>query len=53
MEQLRQFNRDERAQDLIEYTLIALLVALGCIFGLGTLASSINAELAKIAGKLT
>jgi pilus assembly protein Flp/PilA len=50
---LQGFHKDESGQDLIEYALIALLIALGAIAGMGTAASSINAEFSKIAGDLT
>ena len=47
------FHKSMEAQDLVEYALIAVLIALGCIIGMGTLATSINAEFSKIASKLT
>ena len=50
---LRQFHEDDRAQDMVEYALLALLVALGCIAGMSTLAKSVNAEFVKIAGSLS
>jgi pilus assembly protein Flp/PilA len=50
---LKNLHKEESGQDLIEYALIALLIALGAIAGMGTLASSINAEFTKIAGDLT
>ena len=50
---LRNLHKEESGQDLIEYALIGLLVALGAIAGMGTLAKSINAEFTKIAGSLT
>ena len=50
---LKQLHKDEAGQDLIEYALIGLIVALGALAGMGTLASSINAEFTKIAGNLT
>ena len=50
---LKTFHRKESGQDLIEYALIGLIVALGAIAGMGTLASSINAEFTKMANKLT
>jgi pilus assembly protein Flp/PilA len=50
---LRNLHKEESGQDLIEYALIALLIALGAIAGMGHAASSINAEFSKIAGKLT
>jgi Flp pilus assembly pilin Flp len=53
LELLRVLHKDESGQDLIEYALIGLIIALGAIAGMGTVASSINAEYTKIAGKLT
>jgi pilus assembly protein Flp/PilA len=50
---LKNLHREESGQDLIEYALIGLLVALGAIAGMTTLASSINAEFTKIATNLT
>ena len=50
---LRSLHRDESGQDLIEYALIGLLIALGAIAGMGTVAVSINAEFTKIAAQLT
>jgi len=49
----KQLHEDESGQDLIEYALIGLIVALGALAGMGQLASSINAEYTKIAGSLT
>jgi len=49
----KELHREESGQDLVEYALIGLIVALGAIAGMGTLASSINAEYNKIAGSLT
>ena len=53
LQSLRNFHKDERGQDLVEYGLIALLVALGVITGMGQLASSINNEFIKIGSSLT
>ncbi len=50
---LKNLHKEESGQDLIEYALIALIIALGAIVGMGSLAGSINAEFTKIAGKLT
>ena len=50
---LKDLHREESGQDLIEYALIGLLIALGAIAGMGTVASFINAEFTKIAGELT
>ena len=48
---LKNLHKEESGQDLIEYALIGLLIALGAIAGMSTVASSINAEFTKIAGK--
>jgi len=43
---------DESGQDLIEYALIAALVAIIAIVGLNNLASKINSEFTKIGSDL-
>ncbi len=53
MKLLRNFHNDEAGQDLIEYGLIALLIALGAIAGMSNLAKSINAVFTQVAGQLT
>ena len=53
MKLLKSLHKDESGQDLIEYALIGLIVALGAIAGMGTLAGSINAEFSKIAAQLS
>ncbi len=50
---LRKLHKEESGQDLIEYALIGLIIALGALAGMGNLASSINAEFSKIGGSLT
>ncbi len=45
--------REESGQDLVEYGLVALIVALGAITGMTTLAKSINAVFSKVAGQLS
>ena len=50
---LQELHKEEAGQDLIEYALVGLIVALGAITGMGRLASSLNNEFTKIAGKLT
>ena len=50
---LKQLHKDEAGQDLIEYALVGLIVALGALAGMGQLASSINAEFTKIASNLS
>lgn len=50
---LKNLHREESGQDLIENALIALIVALGAIVGMGTLSKSINGLFGDIAGSLT
>ncbi|MGD0929642.1 MAG: Flp family type IVb pilin [Candidatus Korobacteraceae bacterium] len=50
---LKQLHKEESGQDLIEYGLIALIVALGALAGMGTLANSINQVFTQVAGQLT
>ncbi|HEY6448052.1 MAG TPA: Flp family type IVb pilin [Acidobacteriaceae bacterium] len=45
---LTRFLNDESGQDLIEYALIAALIALVAVAGLNGLASSINSEFNSI-----
>jgi pilus assembly protein Flp/PilA len=49
---LQKMLRDESGQDLIEYALIAALIALVSIAGLNGLASSINSEFTTVGGDL-
>ena len=53
MNMLKNLHKEESGQDLIEYALIGLIIALGALAGMGALASSINAEFNKIGGQLT
>jgi pilus assembly protein Flp/PilA len=50
---LMNLHKEESGQDLIEYGLIALIVALGALAGMGSLAKSINSLFSIIAGELT
>ena len=50
---LKNLHKEESGQDLIEYALIGLIVALGAIAGMGTAASKINTEFSKIGSQLT
>jgi pilus assembly protein Flp/PilA len=50
---LKELHSDESGQDLIEYGLVALIVALGAITGMGKLAKSINTLFSQIAGELS
>lgn len=53
MRLLKNLHKEESGQDLIEYALVALLIALGSIAGMSTLASSISGEYTKISSQLT
>ncbi len=50
---LKSLHREESGQDLIEYALIALLIAIGAIAGMSSLAASINQEFSSVAATLT
>jgi pilus assembly protein Flp/PilA len=53
MKQLMQnLLNDESGQDLIEYALIASLIAIVAITGLNGLATKVNSEFTKIGGDL-
>jgi Flp pilus assembly pilin Flp len=49
---LRRLWKEEQAQDLTEYALLVVLVALGAIAGMTTLANAINSVFSKAAGNL-
>jgi len=53
MNMLKSLHQEESGQDLIEYGLIALIVALGAIVGMGKLASSINNLFGQIGASLS
>ena len=44
---------DDRGQDMIEYILVAALIALAATAGMSSLAGSINTAFTSIGGKLT
>ena len=46
-------HREDSGQDLIEYALIAALIALGAIVGMGFVASAINNAFNSIGSKLS
>jgi Flp pilus assembly pilin Flp len=50
---LKNLLKEESGQDTLEYVFIGLVVALGAIAGMQTLASSINTEFGNLAAKLT
>jgi pilus assembly protein Flp/PilA len=49
---LSNFLRDESGQDLIEYALVALLIALGATAAMSTLATNITAAFTAVSTKL-
>jgi len=46
------FINDTEGQDLIEYALLAALVALGAVVGMGYLAGGINSKFSAVSGSL-
>jgi pilus assembly protein Flp/PilA len=50
---LNNLRNDESGQDMIEYALVAALVAMGAVASLGTLATSITTALGTVGTKLT
>jgi len=45
-------HREDSGQDLIEYALVAALIALAAVVGMNTVANSINAAFSNISLKL-
>ncbi len=50
---LSRLHQDESGQDLIEYALVAALIAFAAIAGMNFVASQINVAFSKIGNKLT
>ena len=50
---LKNLHKEESGQDLIEYALIALLIAVGSIAAMTTLAGKISTEFTNVGNKLT
>jgi len=50
---IERFIADEDGQDLIEYGLVVVLIALAATAGMTTLAADINSAFSAIGGKLT
>jgi pilus assembly protein Flp/PilA len=44
---------DERGQDLIEYALVAAVIAVGCVATMGTVANSIKALFNSVTASLS
>lgn len=50
---LAALHEDESGQDLIEYALVAALIAFAAVAGMGFVASAINNAFSKIGSKLS
>ena len=50
---LRNLHREESGQDLVEYALLALLIALAAISVLPTVGKDISHEFSKVGAQLT
>jgi pilus assembly protein Flp/PilA len=50
---LKNLHKEESGQDLIEYALLALLIALAAVVILPKVGSDISAEFSKVAAQLT
>lgn len=53
LELLKKLHNEESGQDLIEYALIAALIAVASITAMGALANKISAEFNKVGAQLT
>ncbi len=53
MQVLSTLHREESGQDLIEYALLAALIALAATAGMGVVASDLNNAFSKIGSKLS
>lgn len=49
----RNFCREESGQDLVEYALIAALIAVACVAAMQGVATGISSEFTKVSGQLT
>jgi len=50
---LRNLHNDESGQDLIEYALVAALIALGATTSLGVIGTEVSKAFSKIASQMT
>ena len=50
---LKKLHKEESGQDLIEYTLVAALIAIGSVAAMGTLATNISKEFSKVGTNLS
>jgi len=51
--ELLELHRDESAQDLVEYALVAVIIALAAAAGMGSVAKDINDIFSSVAKKIT
>lgn len=51
--QLRGFLREDTGQDMIEYALLAALIALGAVVGMGSVAKGVNDIFSSIGAKVS
>jgi len=49
---LKNLHKEESGQDLIEYALIAALIAVGAVVAMGALANKISTQFNVVGGKL-
>jgi len=52
IELLKKLHKEESGQDLIEYALIAALIAVACVARMKTLATKINTEFGNVSAAL-
>lgn len=52
-ELLKKLHKEDSGQDLIEYALIAALIAVGSVAAMGALATNISTEFSRVGAKLT
>jgi pilus assembly protein Flp/PilA len=53
LEVLRSLHNDESGQDLIEYALVAALIAFGAVAAMNSLSTTINSAFSVIGSKLS
>ena len=53
LEAFRSLHEDESGQDLVEYALVAALIAFASVAAMSTLASNINIAFSNIGSRLT
>ena len=53
LDALKTLYHEESGQDLVEYALIAALIAVACVGAMQGVATAINNEFTKVSGQLT